>query len=181
MCQRTWEYTSSWILQSWLLCAYEVVYLVRVLTLRPYAPLILLLRCQSNFLAIRMECAELWSRCVCVLQAASYSALADRVCGGYGSPNVCIDPSFLPPMFVNRWSDGRQATGAEKEWNGTRERVLRGLQNRRKNTQSCIMSCRHDRCVAQGRLRKCEHRMQKRFVAKTWGNLHFCIQIHLFL
>lgn len=48
---------------------------------------------------------------VCVLQAASCGALADRVCGGYDSPNVCIDPSFLPPMLVNRWSDGRQATG----------------------------------------------------------------------
>ena len=40
-----------------LVCVYEVVYIVTVLTLRPYAPLILLLRCQSNFLAIRTECA----------------------------------------------------------------------------------------------------------------------------
>lgn len=56
---------------------YEVVYMVAVLTLRPYAPLILLLRCQSNFLAIRTECAELWNRCVCMLQATSWGALAD--------------------------------------------------------------------------------------------------------
>lgn len=94
-----------------LLYLYKVVYILTVLTPRPYAPLILLLRCQSNFLAIRMECAELWNRCVCVLQAASCGALADRVCGGYDNPNVCIDPSFLPPVLVNRWSDGRQATG----------------------------------------------------------------------
>lgn len=40
-----------------LLCMRKVVYMVTVLTLRPYAPLILLLRCQSNFLAIRLECA----------------------------------------------------------------------------------------------------------------------------
>lgn len=58
---------------------YEVVYMLTVLTLRPYAPSILLLRCQSNFLAIRMECAGLWNRCVCVLQAASCGALAGSV------------------------------------------------------------------------------------------------------
>lgn len=76
--------------------------------------MILLLRCQSNFLAIRPECAWLWNYCVCMLQAASCGALADRVYGGYDSPNVCIDPSFLPPVLVNRWSYGRQATGLRK-------------------------------------------------------------------
>ncbi len=114
---------------------YEVVYMVTVLTLRPYAPLILLLRCQSNFLAIRMECAKLWNRCVHVLQAASCGALAGRVCGGYDSPNVCIDPSFLPPMLVNRWSDGRQATGLrknERERSRERERAKRTAKQKEK-------------------------------------------------
>lgn len=123
------------------ICTYEVVYMVAILT---YAPLILLLRCQSNFLAIRMECAELWKRCVCVcvLQAASCGALAGRACGGYDSPNVCIDPSFLPPMLVNRWSDGRQATGLRKN---KRERDRGREDCKRRNIQHCIMSCRHDR------------------------------------
>ncbi len=53
-----------------------------------------------------------------MLQAASCGALADRVYGGYDSPNVCIDPSFLPPMLVNRWSYGRQATGLRKNERG---------------------------------------------------------------
>lgn len=96
-------------------CVGKNVYMVTVLTLRPYAPLILLLRCQSNFLAIRTECAELWNPCVRVPQAASCGALADRMCGGYGNPNVCIDPSFLPPELVNRWSDGRQARGLREK------------------------------------------------------------------
>lgn len=52
---------------------------------------------------------------MCVLQAASCGALADRVCGGYDGPNVCIDPSFLPPTLANRWSDGRQAAGLRKK------------------------------------------------------------------
>lgn len=63
---------------------------------------------------------------MCVLQAASCGALADRVYGGYDRPNVCIDPSFLPPMLVNRWSDGRQATGLRKNERETgRERKRR--------------------------------------------------------
>lgn len=53
--------------------------------------------------------------CVCVAQAASCGALADRMCGGYGNPNVCVDPSFLPPVLVNRWSDGRQARGLREK------------------------------------------------------------------
>lgn len=126
---------------------YKVVYMVTVLTLRPYAPLILLLRCQSNFLAIRKECAELWNRCVCVLQAASCRALADRVCGGYDSPNVCIDPSFLPPVLVNRWSDGRQATGLRKNERGERGRGRESEEDCKTEgrTVNAIMSCRHDR------------------------------------
>lgn len=146
-------YSARWMPKSSVLCLYKVVYMVTVLTLRPYAPLILLLRCQSNFLAIWTECAELWNRCVCVLQAASCGALANRVCGGYDSPNVCIDPSFLPPMLVNRWSDGRQATGLRERERGRqrgrgRDGGWAGLQNRRKSSESWIMSCRHDRWVA---------------------------------
>lgn len=114
--------------------------MVTVLTLRPYAPLILLLRCQSNFLAIRMECAELWNRCVCVLQATSCGALAGRVCGGCDSPNVCIDPSFLPPMLENRWSDGRQATGLrknERERGRERERAKWTAKQKGKQSKLC--------------------------------------------
>lgn len=96
----------------------KVVYMAAALILSPYVPLVLLLRRQSNFLAIRAECAGLWNGFVCMPQAASYGALADHVCGGY-----CIDPSFLPPVLVNRWSDGSQATGLRKD---ERERGGRG-------------------------------------------------------
>lgn len=156
---------------------YEVVYMVAVLTLRPYAPLILLLRCQSNFLAIRTECAELWNRCVCMLQATSWGALADWVCGGYDSPNVCIDPFFLPPMLVNRWGDGRQATGLrknEREGGKGREREREGEKNRGTNSQSCIKSCRHDRWVAWGIFRKTKDPEGK----KTGLMLIYTIYLH---
>lgn len=63
-------------------------------------------------------CVHISETACAVLQAASCSALADRVYGGYDSPNVCAHPSFLPPMLVNRWSDGR----VEKEWEREREK-----------------------------------------------------------
>ena len=65
--------------------------------------------------------------CVSVLQAASCGELAGRMYGGYDSPNVCIDPSFLPPMLVNRWSGDRQARGLRKN-----ERKRGGAKKREK-------------------------------------------------
>lgn len=69
---------------------------------------------------------------MCLLQAASCGELAGRMYGWYDGPNVCIDPSFLPPMLVNRWSGGRQARGLRKNERKRGSEKKRGLRNRRK-------------------------------------------------
>lgn len=95
------------------LCTYEVVYMVAVLT---YAPLILLLRCQSNFLAIRMECAELWNRCVYVRAEGCFLRCTGRPCMWWVRQSKCLHRSLLPAPYVGeqveRWQAGHRA---EKE------------------------------------------------------------------
>ena len=88
--------------------------------------------------------------CVSVLQAASCGELAGRMYGGYDSPNVCIDPSFLPPMLVNRWSGDRQARGLrknERKRGGAkkREKKKRTAKQKEGNHLRHVMSCRYDR------------------------------------
>lgn len=96
----------------------------KVLTLGPYAQLILVLRRHSNFLVV-------WTKCARGAFGGSLGAHGrllpavrwqGRVCGGYVWRSKCLGPSFLPPVLVNRWNGGRPAT-----WLGTSERGSRGV------------------------------------------------------
>lgn len=116
-----------------------------MLTLRPYAPLILLLRCQSNFLAIRTECAGLWNRCVractCFLAAGCFLRCAGKPCMWWIWQSKCLRRSLLPAPCVGeqveRWQAGQRAELREQGKMEGKER-LRRTGKRKMNSQSCM-------------------------------------------
>lgn len=48
--------------------------------------------------------------------------------GGVVSPNVCVHPSILPPVLVNRWSNGRVEKEGERE--AQKKRVMQNAEQK---------------------------------------------------
>lgn len=124
---------------------YEVVYMLTVVILRPYAPVILLLRCQANFLAIRLGCAYLWK---CVRRAAGcFLQCTGRPYLWWVCQSKCLRTSLLPAPCVGEQVERWQGWERRREREAQKKRVMQNAKQKeerltpRNELQTWQMSC----------------------------------------